>query len=180
MSYPSKHAISKHAVTRVNRPLSIAFREGGSSENQKSPTLMPHMRQHTAQIGKAPQARSRSLAHFPAICTTEADWRTKCTTRSAGINSAMKVKVPGRVTFKTGLMLMVATSVFIGQALCLSDLIAEALAKNGAIATAQKQYEAVRQRPCQASCLPDPMFSPGWNNGNPLPGANRGVGPTSV
>ena len=60
------------------------------------------------------------------------------------------------------------------------DLVAEALRNNPEILAAQKRYEAARQRPTQASSLPDPMFSPGYtSNGNPLPGAQLGVNPTS-
>ena len=58
--------------------------------------------------------------------------------------------------------------------------MAEALSNNREILAAQKRYEAARQRPSQASSLPDPMFSPGYtSNGNPLPGAQLGVSPTS-
>src|SRR5229473_854477 len=69
----------------------------------------------------------------------------------------------------------------LGQQIRLEDLVSEALANNPEIAAAQKRYEAARQRPSQASSLPDPMFSPGWtSNGNPLPGAQLGVSPTSA
>jgi cobalt-zinc-cadmium efflux system outer membrane protein len=62
----------------------------------------------------------------------------------------------------------------------LDDLLAEALNNNREVLAAQKRYEAARQRPSQASSLPDPMFSPGYtSNGNPLPGAQLGVSPTS-
>jgi cobalt-zinc-cadmium efflux system outer membrane protein len=62
----------------------------------------------------------------------------------------------------------------------LEGLVAEALSNNREILAAQKRYEAARQRPSQASSLPDPMFSPGYtSNGNPLPGAQLGVSPTS-
>jgi outer membrane protein TolC len=62
----------------------------------------------------------------------------------------------------------------------LDALVAEALQNNREILAAQKRYEAARQRPSQASSLPDPMFSPGYtSNGNPLPGAQLGVSPTS-
>ena len=68
-----------------------------------------------------------------------------------------------------------------GQQLDLHELVGEALANNPEIQAAQKRYEAARQRPSQASSLPDPMFSPGWtSNGNPLPGAQLGVSPTSA
>lgn len=93
----------------------------------------------------------------------------------------MKMKLPRRARFKTGLTLLIAASASVGQELRLNDLIAEALANNREIAAAQKRYEAARQRPSQASSLPDPMFSPGWtSNGNPLPGAQLGVSPTSA
>ncbi|MEZ5398779.1 MAG: TolC family protein [Bryobacteraceae bacterium] len=62
----------------------------------------------------------------------------------------------------------------------LEDLLAEALRNNPEILAAQKSYEAARQRPSQASSLPDPMFSPGYgSNGRPWPGAALGKEPTS-
>jgi len=62
----------------------------------------------------------------------------------------------------------------------LNDLLSEALRSNPEIVSAQKRYEASRQRPTQVSSLPDPMFSPGYNsNGAPWPGARLGVEPTS-
>ena len=83
---------------------------------------------------------------------------------------------------KTGLLLAVLSAAPVGQAAMLQvgDLVAEALRNNPEILAAQKRYEAARQRPTQASSLPDPMFSPGYtSNGNPLPGAQLGVNPTS-
>jgi len=88
---------------------------------------------------------------------------------------------------KTGLFLAVAVLLVCSQAargqatrLTLDGLLAEALGNNPEILAAQKRYEAARQRPSQASSLPDPMFSPGYtSNGNPLPGAQLGVSPTS-
>ncbi len=60
------------------------------------------------------------------------------------------------------------------ESLKLADLVDEALRNNREILAAQKRYEAARQRPSQASSLPDPMFSPGYtSNGNPLPGAQH-------
>ena len=68
-----------------------------------------------------------------------------------------------------------------GQMLKLDELVAEALRSNPEVAASQKRYEAARQRPSQASSLPDPMFSPGYNsNGNPLPGAGLGTNPTAA
>lgn len=62
----------------------------------------------------------------------------------------------------------------------LQELLAEALKSNPEILSAQKRYEASRQRPTQVSSLPDPMFSPGYNsNGRPWPGALLGKEPTS-
>ena len=67
------------------------------------------------------------------------------------------------------------------QELRLDDLVSEALANNPAILAAQKRYEAARQRPSQVSSLPDPMFSLGYtSSGNPLPGAQLSVSPTSA
>lgn len=78
--------------------------------------------------------------------------------------------------------MLLATAVGLaGQELRLDDLVAEALANNPEILAAQKRYEAARQRPSQVSSLPDPMFSPGYtSSGNPLPGAQLGVSPTSA
>lgn len=46
---------------------------------------------------------------------------------------------------------------------------------NPEIVSAQKSYEAARQRPTQESSLPDPMISLGYVSvGNPLPGAGLG------
>lgn len=62
----------------------------------------------------------------------------------------------------------------------LKDLLAEALNNNPEIVAAQKRYEASRQRPSQASALPDPMFSPSYNSsGRPWPGAGLGTEMTS-
>lgn len=62
----------------------------------------------------------------------------------------------------------------------LKALLAEALNNNPEILASQKRYEAARQRPSQASSLPDPMFSPGFaSNGRPWPGAGLGKEPTS-
>jgi outer membrane protein TolC len=63
----------------------------------------------------------------------------------------------------------------------LDELVSEALRNNPEILAAQKRYEGARQRPSQEASLPDPMFSPGYtSNGNPLPGAQLGVSPTSA
>ena len=52
----------------------------------------------------------------------------------------------------------------------LEDLVREALARNPEILAAQKRYEALRQRPSQASSLPDPTLSLSYNSsGTPLP-----------
>jgi len=84
--------------------------------------------------------------------------------------------------FSILLTVLVCSQAARGQqsALRLDGLVAEALSNNREILAAQKRYEAARQRPSQASSLPDPMFSPGYtSNGNPLPGAQLGVSPTS-
>jgi len=66
------------------------------------------------------------------------------------------------------------------ERLRLDSLAAEALQNNREILAAQKRYEAARQRPSQASSLPDPMFSPGYSaSGRPWPGAGLGTEPTS-
>jgi outer membrane protein TolC len=52
----------------------------------------------------------------------------------------------------------------------LADLVEEALRNNRDIRAAQRKYEASRQRPSQASTLPDPTLSFMSNNiGNPIP-----------
>lgn len=60
----------------------------------------------------------------------------------------------------------------------LDALVSEALAKNPAIAAADRRLDAARQRPAQERSLPDPMISAGWTaSGNPLPGAGLGTEP---
>jgi len=67
-----------------------------------------------------------------------------------------------------------------GWAQPISTLVEEALRNNREILAAQKNVEALRQRPAQASALPDPTLSLGWtSNGAPWPGAGLGVAPTS-
>jgi outer membrane protein, heavy metal efflux system len=62
----------------------------------------------------------------------------------------------------------------------LSSLVDEALHNNREILTAQKKYEAARQRPAQASSLPSPTLSAGYtSNGGPYPGAGLGRDVTS-
>ncbi len=62
----------------------------------------------------------------------------------------------------------------------LEDLVQEALARNPEILAAQKRYEALRQRPSQASSLPDPTLSLSYNSsGNPLPFQGLGKEPTA-
>jgi outer membrane protein TolC len=77
-------------------------------------------------------------------------------------------------------LLSVATIAKAQDASDLKKLLAEALDRNPEILAAQKRYEAARQRPSQASSLPDPMFSPQYtSNGRPWPGAGLGTNPTS-
>ena len=62
----------------------------------------------------------------------------------------------------------------------LTDVVAEALARNPEITAAERRYDAARQRPAQERSLPDPMVSAGYSaSGNPLPGAGLGVEPTA-
>jgi outer membrane protein TolC len=62
----------------------------------------------------------------------------------------------------------------------LGELIDLALRRNPEVLAAQKKLESVRQRPAQASALPDPMLELGYtSNGGPLPGQGLGVEPTS-
>jgi len=59
-------------------------------------------------------------------------------------------------------------------------LVEEALRSNREILAAQKRYEAARQRPSQASSLPDPTVSVGYtSNGGPWPVAGIGHEATS-
>jgi outer membrane protein, heavy metal efflux system len=79
-----------------------------------------------------------------------------------------------------GLLLMTATWVAAQERLRLDDLLRQAIDRNPDILAAQKRYEAARQRPSQASALPDPMISPGWNSsGAPWPGAGLGREPVA-
>ena len=62
----------------------------------------------------------------------------------------------------------------------LSQLVDEALRNNREILAAQKKYEAARQRPTEASSLPDPTVSLGYtSNGGPWPVAGIGTAATS-
>ena len=62
----------------------------------------------------------------------------------------------------------------------LASLVQEALRNNREILTAQKKYEAARQRPAAASSLPDPTLSLGYaSNGGPWPVAGIGRDATS-
>jgi outer membrane protein TolC len=62
----------------------------------------------------------------------------------------------------------------------LPALVEEALRNNREILAAQKRYEAARQRPSQASSLPDPTVSVGYtSNGGPWPVAGIGREATS-
>ena len=62
----------------------------------------------------------------------------------------------------------------------LPALVEEALRNNREILAAQKKYEAARQRPAQASALPEPTVSLGYSSsGAPYPVAGIGVVPTA-
>jgi outer membrane protein TolC len=62
----------------------------------------------------------------------------------------------------------------------LDALVDEALRNNREILAAQKRYEAARQRPAQASALPDPAVSLGYSStAYPWPGAGLGRDVTS-
>lgn len=66
------------------------------------------------------------------------------------------------------------------RAQTLPPLMEEALRSNREILAAQKKYEAARQRPSQASSLPDPTVSFGYTaNGAPYPVAGIGRDVTS-
>ncbi len=67
-----------------------------------------------------------------------------------------------------------------GDRVRLSDLVAEAVAKNPEVAAARSRYDAASQRPTQEHALPDPLLSAGYSaNGQPWPGAGLGTQPTS-
>jgi len=62
--------------------------------------------------------------------------------------------------------------------LVLADLVSDALLHNPDVLSAQRLYEATRQKPARERTLPDPMVSFGWNSVNyPLPGAGLGSQP---
>jgi outer membrane protein TolC len=62
----------------------------------------------------------------------------------------------------------------------LAELVEEVLHHNAEILAAQKKYEATRQRPRQASALPDTTLAPGYaSNARPWPGSRLGLEPTS-
>ncbi len=86
-----------------------------------------------------------------------------------------------RLLYIVGLALVLATRCATAQdRVQLDTLLREALDRNPEILAAQKRYEAARQRPNQASALPDPMISPGWNSsGAPWPGAGLGREPVA-
>jgi len=66
------------------------------------------------------------------------------------------------------------------QEMKLRSLIEEALQRNPEILAAQKAVEAARQRPAQASSLPDPMLQAGYaSSGGPLPVQGLGTQMTS-
>jgi outer membrane protein TolC len=78
------------------------------------------------------------------------------------------------------LLIVICGAAAFGQDSRLNELLAEALRANPEIIAAQKRYEASKQRPAQASSLPDPMFSPGYNaSGRPWPGAGLGSEPVA-
>jgi outer membrane protein TolC len=77
-------------------------------------------------------------------------------------------------------LLLAAGQVMAQDRVQVDDLLKQALDRNPEILAAQKRYEAARQRPAQASALPDPMISPGWNSsGAPWPGAGLGKEPVA-
>ena len=79
-------------------------------------------------------------------------------------------------TFMLGLLL--SSLPVTGQSL--KALVQETLGNSPEVAAARKRVEAARQRPSQASSLPDPMVSPGWqSNKYPWPGAGLGAQPTA-
>lgn len=62
----------------------------------------------------------------------------------------------------------------------LRALLGEALRSNPSVLAAQKKYEAARQRPQQATALPETMVSLGYtSSGSPRPVAGLGMSPTA-
>src|SRR6185437_4272706 len=62
--------------------------------------------------------------------------------------------------------------------LVLADLVSDGLLHNPDVLSAQRRYEATRQKPAQERALPDTTVSFGWNSVNyPLPGAGLGSQP---
>lgn len=62
--------------------------------------------------------------------------------------------------------------------LVLADLVSDALLHNPDVLTAERRYEATRQKPAQERALPDTTVSLGWSAVNyPLPGAGLGSQP---
>jgi outer membrane protein, heavy metal efflux system len=92
---------------------------------------------------------------------------------------------PLRSASSAGLLLVFVASVVSAGAeaparVAVSDLVADALARNPEVASARQRYDAMRQRPPQVRSLPDPMVSIGYNaSGRPWPGAGLGTEPTS-
>lgn len=77
-------------------------------------------------------------------------------------------------------LLLTVPRLFAQDRLSLDTLLKQALDRNPEVLAAQKRYEAARQRPSQASALPDPMVSPGYNaSGRPWPGAGIGTEPVA-
>ncbi len=82
------------------------------------------------------------------------------------------------MTLKHCLYLLIIPALAAAQPL--PALIDEALRNNREILAAQKKYEAARQRPAQASSLPEPTVSLGYaSSGAPYPGAGIGSVPTA-
>ena len=76
------------------------------------------------------------------------------------------------------LLLACATAHAADARVSLDDLLPLLLERNAEVLASQKRYEAAAQRPRQATALPDPMISPGWNSsGAPWPGAGLGKEP---
>jgi outer membrane protein, heavy metal efflux system len=87
-----------------------------------------------------------------------------------------------KAQFLTGLIALAAwaQAPHHGGELKLQRVIDEVLRANPDSLAAQKKYEAARQRPAQASSLPDPMFSLSYNSsGSPRPFAGIGTEPTA-
>jgi outer membrane protein TolC len=85
-----------------------------------------------------------------------------------------------RVVLLFSSFVCIASPSFAQARVALSDLVAEAVARNPEIAAAERRVEAARLRPVQERSLPDPMLSPSYSStGRPWPGSGIGSDPNA-